>query len=254
MLKKLFPVLIALTLFVSACGEMSISASLHVTAATDVTLEADQMVIHSGKVCTTAPLVLTHYEMVNGIERQSVESFEAGTGITVTEPVTIVYSAKSITGRFLWDGNDAACAQYRQPKESVATATATTAATAAPTATGEPAASSQLDFVLAHGASFQDYITDNRDYRELGVDEIYAALIEYGYKDSDLLVIAHSDEVREWQEANRQSGSYDTGKALIKIEDILNLKSDKGFMIVSPNVYSAQFPGGPNITLEIFVP
>lgn len=109
-------------------------------------------------------------------------------------------------------------------------------------------------FVYAHGNSFPDYIVPNRDYRELSVDSVYDAVLARGFTDSDELVIAHSDEVRENQEANLQPDTYDTGKALILVGDIPKLKEDKAFMVVSSDVYSKENPGGPNLPLARFTP
>lgn len=125
--------------------------------------------------------------------------------------------------------------------ELVAPSTETDIVVPTVTATPEASVPSGHNFVLAHGAHFEDYILDGRDYRELSVTEVYEALKAYGYTDTDLLVIAHSDEVREWQEANLVAGSFDTGKALIAVGEVKNLKDDKAFMLVSPNVYQ-----GPN--------
>lgn len=109
-------------------------------------------------------------------------------------------------------------------------------------------------FVYAHGKSFPNYIVQNRDYRELTVEDVYKAVIERGFSDEDELVIAHSDQVRELQESTLAEGSYDTGKALILVGDIPRLKTDKSFMIVSSDVYSQANPGGSNLPLQRFTP
>lgn len=207
---------------VSACGGV-------VSMNADGTFTADV-----GTIVYTIGGITLHYEDGDPLK------LNAGQFATVTELVTINPTAGTITGKVIPGvGTPPAC---------VVAAAAIVPATMTP----QPV-STELDFVLAHGAHFADYITPGRDYRELSVMDVYNALKAYGYEDTDFLVIAHSDEVREWQESRLLAKSFDAGKALIAVGEVKNLKSDKAFMLVSANVYDGpnDINGNP---LEVFDP